>query len=63
MQENFLEGSIVLEMLAEIGKVDEFMDAVDSDDLSTVRNLMKLARIDKETIEMVMQKIDSDFGD
>lgn len=63
MQENFLEGSIVLEMLAEIGKVDEFMDAVDSDDLSTVRKLMKLARIDKETIEMVMQKIDSDFGD
>ncbi len=63
MQENFLEGSIVLEMLAEIGKVDEFMDAVDSDDLSTIRKLMKLARIDKETIEMVMQKIDSDFGD
>ena len=51
------EGTPVLEKLAEIGKVDEFYEAVDSDDFDRARSLMKLARIDSETIGIVLRKM------
>ncbi len=57
MDENDFEGTLVLEKLAEIGKVDDFMDAVDSDDFRTATALMKIANVDAETIAIVLKKM------
>lgn len=57
MDESDFEGSIVLEKLAEIGKVDAFFAAVDSDDFSKAQALMKRAGVDAETIAIVLQKM------
>ena len=57
------EGTIVLERLAEIGKVDEFFDAIDSDDVDRAVALMKRAKIDKATIAVVVKKIEDADGD
>lgn len=54
--DNF-EGSILLEKLAEIGLVDQFFEAVDSDDFSTITNLLREADIDEESIQIVIKKI------
>ncbi len=62
MSEHDFEGTLVLEKLAEIGKVDEFFEAIDSDDFDAVRLLMRRARIDTETIAQVLQKM-SDADD
>ena len=51
------EGSLVLEKLTEIGKLDEFYEAVDSDDFGTAKSLMNLAGLDDETIETVLRKM------
>lgn len=51
------EGTLVLERLATIDKVDEFLDAVDSDDIARATRLMKAARIDASTIATVVCKI------
>ena len=48
---------MVLEKLARIDKVDEFMDAVDSDDFTRAAALMKSASIDAETIALVLKKM------
>jgi iron uptake system EfeUOB component EfeO/EfeM len=62
MDENDFEGTLVLEKLAEIGAVEAFFDAIDSDDFTKVKALMKRAHLDSETIEMVIKKIsESDF--
>ena len=56
-----LEGSTVLEKLAEIEKLDEFFDAIDSDDFDRARALMKKAGIDGESIQEVLKQMrDSD---
>ncbi len=47
----------MLEKLVRINKVDEFMDAVDSDDFKRAAALMKQARVDDETITLVLKKI------
>ncbi len=41
---------MVLEKLAEIGQVDAFYEAIDSDDFERARRLMRRAGIDVETI-------------
>lgn len=51
------EGTLVLERLATIDKVDEFLDAVDSDDIARATRLMKAARIDASAIATVVCKI------
>lgn len=58
MNEDELEGSLILERLAEVGKVDAFFEAIDSDDFEKVRQLMRKAGIDSETIQMVIDKMD-----
>lgn len=61
MDDSDFEGTLVLEKLAEIGKVDDFFEAIDSDDFSKIKLLMKEARIDEETVSIVLRKIqDSD---
>lgn len=62
MDENDFEGTLVLEKLAEIGKLDDFFEAIDADDFSKARVLMKRAHVDAETIEMVMQKMSDADG-
>lgn len=57
MDESDFEGTLVLEKLAEIGKVDDFFEAIDSDDFSKAKSLMKRAQIDSETIAVVLKKM------
>ncbi len=57
MDENDFEGTVVLERMAEIGKLDAFFEAIDADDFGKVQLLMKRAKIDSQTIAIVMQKM------
>ena len=57
MDESDFEGTIVLEKLAAIGKVDDFFEAIDSDDFDRAKMLMRRAQIDSETIAVVLQKM------
>ena len=58
MDESDFEGTLVLEQLATIGKVDEFFDAIDSDDTPRAARLMKQANIAASTIAVVVAKIE-----
>lgn len=57
MNETDFEGTLVLEKLAEIGKVEAFFEALDSDDFDRAKSLMKRANIDSETIATVLKKM------
>jgi iron uptake system EfeUOB component EfeO/EfeM len=57
MEESDFEGTLVLEKLAEIGQLDAFFEAIDADDFNKAKVLMKKARIDLETINMVLKKM------
>jgi hypothetical protein len=57
MDEKDFEGTLVLEKLAMAGKVDEFFDAIDSDDFRAVSRLLKSVDLDAETIAMVLKKM------
>lgn len=58
LDESDFEGSEVLEALAAQGLVEDFFDAVDSDDFSSIKSLMKRAQLNQETIQWVLQKIE-----
>lgn len=58
MDDTDFEGTLVLEKLAAIDKVDEFFEAIDSDDVERAARLMKAARIDAPTIAIVIRKIE-----
>ena len=57
VDENDFEGSVVLEKLASVDKLDEFWEAIDSDDFKTAASLMKRAGIDALTISIVLKKM------
>ncbi len=57
MNESDFEGTLVLEKLAEIDKLDDFFEAIDSDDFGKAASLMKQARLDGETISIVLKKM------
>ena len=57
------EGTLVLEQLERIGRLDEFMDAVDEDDLERATALMRRAGVDKRTIEIVRAKMRAADGE
>lgn len=59
MDESDFEGTVVLEKLAEIGKVDAFYEAIDSDDFGKAKKLMLMAEIDADTIAIVLKKMKS----
>ena len=63
MDEKDFEGTLVLERLAEIGRVEDFFDAVDSDDVERATSLMKKARIDASTIATVVRKMEDGDGE
>lgn len=53
----------MLEKLAAIGKVDDFFEAIDSDDFAKAASLMRRAQVDSETIEIVLKKMAEADGD
>ena len=57
MNENDFEGTLVLEKLAQINRVDEFFEAIDSDDFKRAALLMKRAGVDREAIAIVQKKM------
>jgi hypothetical protein len=57
MDETDFEGTLVLEQLAAIGKLEEFFDAIDSDDVQRATKLMKRANLDAPTIATVIRKM------
>ena len=57
MDDTDFEGTLVLEQLAAIGKVEDFFDAVDSDDVQRAISLMKRAKIEASTIATVIKKM------
>lgn len=57
MDESDFEGTLVLEKLATVGLVDAFFEAIDADDLGKATSLMKKARVDSETIQIVLKKM------
>ncbi|HTQ04567.1 MAG TPA: hypothetical protein VMI54_11955 [Polyangiaceae bacterium] len=57
MDESDFEGTLVLERLAEIGRVEEFFDAVDADDAERAALLMRKAKVDAPTIAVVLRKM------
>ena len=63
MDEEDFEGTLVLEQLAEIGRVEDFFDAIDADDVERATLLMKKARIDTSTIAMVIKKMQDADGE
>ena len=62
MDESDFEGTLVLEKLAEINKLDDFFEAIDSDDFAKATSLMKKARVDAETIAIVIKKMQEADG-
>jgi hypothetical protein len=63
MDEKDFEGTLVLEQLAAIGRVEDFFDAIDSDDVERATSLMKKAKIDASTIAMVVRKMEDADGE
>jgi hypothetical protein len=58
MDETDFEGTLVLEQLAAVDKVEDFFDAIDADDVDRATRLMKQAHIDAATIAIVIRKIE-----
>lgn len=63
MDEGAFEGTTVLERLAEVGRLDDFMEAVDEDDVARAIALMRRAGIDARTIAIVARKMESGDGE
>ena len=63
MDESDFEGTLVLEELAAIGKVDEFFEAIDAEDVQRATRLMKSANLDASTIAAVVRKIEEGDSD
>ncbi len=58
MEESDFEGTLVLEQLAAIGKVDDFFEAIDADDTQRAAALMRRADVDAATIATVIRKME-----
>jgi len=63
VDESDFEGTLVLEQLAAIGKVDDFFEAVDSDDVGRAVALMRRADVDASAIATVVKKMEEADGE
>ena len=63
VEERDFEGTLVLEQLAAIDRVEEFFDAIDADDTERAVALMKQARVDAATIAIVVTKMEEADGE
>jgi hypothetical protein len=57
MDESDFEGTLVLEQLARIDKLEEFFGAVDADDFGHAKRLLLDAGVNNETIAIVLKKM------
>ena len=57
MHEQDFEGTLLLEKLASIDKLDAFFEAVDSDNFQKETSLMRKTNVDSETIAIVLKKM------
>lgn len=60
MDESDFEGSIILEKLASVNLLDDFFEAIDSDNMKEVVSLLRQAEIDDETIDEVLSQIEEE---
>ncbi|MCK6548125.1 hypothetical protein L6R52_19900 [Myxococcota bacterium] len=58
MDEGDFEGTLVLERLAAIDRIDAFFEAIDADDRDRAKALMRRAGVDPSTIEEVLRKME-----
>jgi hypothetical protein len=63
MDDTDFEGTLVLEQLAAIDRVEDFFDAVDSDDVERATALMRRAGVDEDTIATVIRKMEQADGE
>jgi hypothetical protein len=63
VDERDFEGTLVLERLAAIDLVDDFFEAIDSDDVGRATALMRKAEVDAATIAIVIRKIEEADGE
>ena len=63
MDENDLEGTALLEKLAEIGQIDAFYDAVDADDFRKAAQIMRDAGINERTYQAILKQMAEQSGD
>ncbi|HVV52792.1 MAG TPA: hypothetical protein VHO06_24235 [Polyangia bacterium] len=63
MDESDFDGTLVLERLAAIGRLEDFFDAVDADDVERATALMRRADVDAATIAVVVRKIEAADGE
>lgn len=57
MHDSDFEGTLVLERLAEAGRLEDFWEAVDADDLEAAQDLLLAADLDDESVEIVLAKM------
>jgi hypothetical protein len=62
MDETDFDGTLVLEKLASIDKIDEFFEAIDADDVRRATALMREADVDASTIAIVVRKMEESDG-
>jgi hypothetical protein len=63
MDERDFDGTLVLEQLAAIDRVDDFFEAIDADEVRRAVALMKQAGLDATTIAVVVKKIEESDGE
>jgi hypothetical protein len=63
MDDTDFEGTLVLEQLAAIDVVDEFFEAIDSDDVERATSLMRRANVDASAIAVVVRKMREGDGE
>jgi hypothetical protein len=63
MDDTDFEGTLVLEKLAAIDKIDEFFEAIDADDVGRATALMRKAGVDASTISIVVRKMEESDGE
>jgi len=63
VDESDFEGTLILEKLVLVSKLEDFFDAVDSDDFERAKMLMKMANIDSESIAIVLKKMGEADGE
>jgi hypothetical protein len=63
MDKKHFEGTLVLERLAAIGTIDEFFNAVDSDNFKMVNLLLREAKVDPKTILTIIKKMNTSDQD
>ena len=63
MDDTDFEGTLVLEQLAAIDRVDDFFEAIDADDTRRATALMRQAGVDTSTIAIVVKKMRQSDGE